>query len=83
MPPAGHIQGAKITHKQVRPTKTAAVRQHGCSRRAKDRLTMKMNKRFIASILRSARSETVTLPWVAARRFRGQARLQPMARKLG
>ncbi|WP_275041656.1 hypothetical protein [Leisingera sp. ANG-S5] len=44
---------------------------------------MKMNKRFIASITRSAKSETVTLPWVAARRRRGQAQLQPAERKLG
>ncbi|MEW2911153.1 hypothetical protein [Leisingera sp. JC11] len=44
---------------------------------------MKMNKRFIASIIRSARSETVTLPWVAARRCRGQALHQGGLRKLG
>ncbi|WP_264210456.1 hypothetical protein [Leisingera thetidis] len=40
---------------------------------------MKMNKRFIASIIRSAKSETVTLPWTAARRRAGQA----PKRKLG
>lgn len=44
---------------------------------------MKLNKRFIASITRSAKSETVTLPWVAARRRRGRVQLQEAARKLG
>ncbi|WP_259972033.1 hypothetical protein [Leisingera caerulea] len=34
---------------------------------------MKMNKRFIASIIRSASSEPVVLPWAAARRPDGQA----------
>ncbi|UWQ33983.1 hypothetical protein K3555_05640 [Leisingera sp. M527] len=38
---------------------------------------MKMNKRFIASIIRSAKSETVTLPWAAARRRDGQTCSQP------
>ncbi|WP_193748834.1 hypothetical protein [Leisingera sp. ANG-Vp] len=35
-----------------------------------------MNKRFIASIIRSAKSETVTLPWAAKRRNTGQAPVQ-------
>jgi len=39
---------------------------------------MKMNKRFIASIIRSAKSETVTLPWVAARRQAGRALKQKL-----
>lgn len=34
---------------------------------------MKMNKRFITSIIRTAKSETVTLPWAAARQPAGQA----------
>ncbi|WP_193748213.1 hypothetical protein [Leisingera sp. ANG-M1] len=46
-----------------------------------------MNKRFIASIIRSAKSETVTLPWAAKRRSTGEtpARLAVPApkRKLG
>ncbi len=44
---------------------------------------MKMNKRFIASIIRSAKSETVTLPWAAARRRTGQAHSQTAKQKLG
>ncbi len=44
---------------------------------------MKMNKRFIASIIRSAKSETVTLPWATARRRTGQARSQTAKQKLG
>ncbi|OBY24332.1 hypothetical protein A9D60_10080 [Leisingera sp. JC1] len=83
MPCAGHIQGAKITHKQVRQEKTAAARNDGRTCRAKDRLTMKMNKRFIASIIRSARSEAAPLPWGRARRRSGQAHLQGSVRKLG
>ncbi|AHD02896.1 MULTISPECIES: hypothetical protein [Leisingera] len=39
---------------------------------------MKMNKRFIASIIRSAKSETVTLPWAAARRRDGQTAKQKL-----
>ncbi|WP_302621865.1 hypothetical protein [Leisingera sp. JC1] len=44
---------------------------------------MKMNKRFIASIIRSARSEAAPLPWGRARRRSGQAHLQGSVRKLG
>ncbi|MEX0301840.1 MAG: hypothetical protein AB3N24_05405 [Leisingera sp.] len=46
-----------------------------------------MNKRFIASIIRSAKSETVILPWAAKRRSTGQEPAQLTApapeRKLG
>ncbi|WP_261397115.1 hypothetical protein [Leisingera aquaemixtae] len=44
---------------------------------------MKMNKRFIASIIRSAKSETAPLPWAAARRGAGRARSGGAMRKLG
>lgn len=39
---------------------------------------MKMNKRFTASIIRSAKSETVTLPWTATRRGAGQSPKQKL-----
>ncbi|EDZ48468.1 hypothetical protein [Leisingera daeponensis] len=35
---------------------------------------MKMNKRFIASIIRAAKGAAVDLPWAAARQPDGQAR---------
>ena len=80
MPPPGHIHGAKITHNRDRTNNSSSLRNRA---QLPGEGLMKMNKRFIASIIRSARSETVTLPWAAKRRRACQTAAPAPKRKLG
>jgi hypothetical protein len=61
-----------ITHKEITKITSCRPAEGRCCR-AKDRQTMKMNKRFIASIIRAAKSGTADLPWAAARQPDRQA----------